>query len=130
MRALGTAILVGVFFTPFIGAQSWKDRIPKPDPMKFHSVRDAKEWKNPYLIVRPDGIAIIGRTPSGQAISVESVHAELERLPKAAWPYGLIVAVQDTSILDSQDDMKSVDAQRTKLLMLLKEMGVAVDRWP
>jgi hypothetical protein len=66
-----------------------------PDPKKYHSVRDAKDWKNPYLIVRRDGIEILGMTPVGRAIAVESVPGVLDRLPDSAWPYGLVVAVQD-----------------------------------
>jgi hypothetical protein len=105
-------------------SRSLQDRIPKP----YHSVHDAKDWKNPYLIVRRDGIEIVGMTPVGQAISIESVPGMLEKLPDSAWPYGLVVAVQDIGILSGKTDLASIEADRTKLLNLLKELGVAVDR--
>src|SRR5690349_15536807 len=108
-----TALLVGVLLAQFVAAvgigcaqtsRSLRDRIPKPDPNKYHSVRDAADWKNPYLIVRPDGIEIIGMTPVGRGIAVESIPGVLERLPDSAWPYGLIVAVQDLGILAGKAD--------------------------
>ncbi len=37
-------------------------RIPKPDSAKYREVRDAKDWKNPYLIVHPAGVQIVGVT--------------------------------------------------------------------
>ncbi len=69
-------------------------------------------------------------TPLGRGIAVESIPEVLERLPNSAWPYGLIVAVQDLGILAAKADKDRIEANRTKLLNLLEELGVAVDRWP
>src|SRR6267142_6547963 len=102
MRALKTGLLVGIFLVPFVAhtqvgwtqaSRPLQNRIPKPNPTKYGSVQDAEQWKNPYLIVRPDGIEIIGTTPVGGAITVESVPGVLGSLPDSAWPYGLVVAV-------------------------------------
>lgn len=137
--SVSKALLVGVLLTQFVAAirmgcaqtsRFLKDRIPKPDPNKYHSVRDRVDWKNPYLIVRPDGIEVMGMTPVGRGIAVESIPEVLERLPNSAWPYGLIVAVQDLGIFAAKADKDRIEANRTKLLNLLKELGVAVDRWP
>ena len=139
MSALRTGLLVGLLLAQLVAAahigftqtsRSLENRIPKPDPKKYHSVQDAKGWKNPYLIVRRDGIEIVGMAPVGQAISVESVPGTLEKLPDSAWPYGLVVAVQDMGILSREKDPALIEANRAKLLNLLKELGVAVDRWP
>jgi hypothetical protein len=107
-----------------------RDRIPKPDPKKYHSVQDAKDWRNPYLIVRPDGIEIGGNTHVGQTITVASVPAALERLPDSAWPYGLVVAVQDVGLLAGETDIPLIEANRTKLLQVLRKLGILVDPWP
>ena len=139
MSALRTGLLVGLLLAQLVAAahigftqtsRSLENRIPKPDPKKYHSVQDAKDWKNPYLIVRRDGIEIVGMTPVGRAITVESVPGVLERLPASAWPYGLVVAVQDIGILSGKTDLAHIEANRTKLLNLLKDLGIAVDRWP
>ena len=125
MGALKTLLLVGLLLVELVVAvciggtqtsRSLQDRIPKPDPKKYHSVRD--------------GIEIVGMTPVGQAMSIESVPGMLEKLPDSAWPYGLVVAVQDIGILSGKTDLARIEANRTKLLNLLKGLGVAVDRWP
>ena len=139
MRALNVRLLVGVVLAQFLAigcisctqaSRSLQDRIPKPDVRKYASVRDAKGWRNPYLVVRPEGIEIIGMTPVGKAISVDSIPGNLEGLPDSAWPYGLVVAVQDTGILSGKTDAANIEANRTRLLNLLDKLGIAVDRWP
>jgi hypothetical protein len=105
-----------------------QNRISKPDPKKYHSVQDAKDWKNPYLIVRRDGIEILGVTADGQAIPVDSVPGVLKGLPDSAWPYGLVVAVQDIGLV-SEGDPQRIEANRKRLLILLKKLGIAVDLW-
>jgi len=139
MGALKTALLAGFLLAQLVAAvgigcaqasRSLQDRIPKSDPKKYHSVRDATGWKNPFLIVRCDGVGISGINPTGRAIAVEFVRGVLERLPDSAWPYGLVVAVQEVGVLSGKTDLPRIEANRTKLLKLLKELGIAVDRWP
>ena len=60
---------------------SLQEVIPKPNPKKYRSIKDARDWHNPKLVVRPEGIQIIGITPAGQPISLESVPEKLEQLP-------------------------------------------------
>ncbi len=139
MNALKTALLCGVFLAQCVAlthigwtqtSRTLQSRIPKPDPKKYDSVREAKYWKNPYLLVRPDGIEIIGITPVGRGIAVEFVSGMLERLPDSAWPYGLVVAVSDVGVMSAKTDLKGVEANRIKLLNLLKDLGITVERWP
>ena len=122
---LVASTLLGWAQTP----QSLQIRIPKPDPKKYHAVQDAKDWKNPYLIVRRDGVEIVGMTAVGQAIPVDSVPGVLKGLPDSAWPYGLVVAVQDIGLV-SEGDPPRIEANRKRLLMLLKKLAIAVDLWP
>ena len=139
MGVLKTALPIGFLLAQLVAAGSigctrtsrpLQDRIPKPDPKKYDSVQDARDWKNPYLVVRRDGVEIVGITPVGRAITVESVPGVLDRLPDSAWPYGLVVVVQDMGILSGSTDLARIDVNRTKLLNLLKKLGVAVERWP
>jgi hypothetical protein len=115
--------------TGWTQAQPLRKRIPKPDPAKYREVRDGKDWKNPFLVVRRGGIEIIGVTSIEPGIPVESVVGELERLPDSAWPYGLIVAVVNVGI-QSRGDGPLIRANREKLLALLKRHGIAADPWP
>ena len=107
-----------------------RERIPKPDSAKYRQVRDGKDWKNPFLVVRPNGIEIIGVTPRAGCIPLQDVTKELEHLPSSAWPYGLVVAVVDVGIGSRDDDWPKIQANRQKLLALLKHLGIAADLWP
>jgi len=139
VRAFKTGLLVGVFLAQFVTSanigctqtsHSLQSRIPKPDPKKYHAIQDGKDWKNPELIVRPEGIEVVGITPVGQAIPAESVPDKLEYLPDSAWPYGLIVMVSDAGIVSSSNVQPRIQANRAKLLKILKAHGIAVDLWP
>jgi hypothetical protein len=105
-------------------------RIPRADPKRYNAIRDGQDWQNPKMIVRPDGIEIIGITPPARGIDIESVLDKLEHLPDSAWPYGLVVAVADAAILSSRKDMPRIEVNRTKLLKALKQHGIAAELWP
>ena len=105
-------------------------RIPKPDPKKYQGILDAKDWKNPQLIVRSTGIEVIGVTPAGSGIAVDSVLDALGHLPDSAWPYGLVVAISDTGLRGSKNENAPIHANRVKLLRILKQHSIAVERWP
>lgn len=111
-------------------ANPLRERIPEADPKKYQGIRAAKDWRNPYLIVRADGIEIVGMTSDGSHIAVESLAAALESLPDSAWPYGLVVAIQGNGIVAGESDRARIDANQTLLLGLLNDLGVVVDAWP
>jgi hypothetical protein len=52
-------------------------------------------------------------------------------LPIASWPYGRVVALQQTGVKapDHNDDA-SIAANLTKVLAILKKHDVAIERWP
>ena len=110
-------------------AHSLRQRIPNADPEKYRHIMDGNDWHNPMLVVRPEGIEIVGTTPVGQAIPVDSVPEKLEQLPDSAWPYGLVVMVSDASILSSPKVYPRIQVNHSKLLKVLKAHGIAVDPW-
>lgn len=105
-------------------------RIPKADPKKYQAIRDGQDWQNPKMVVRPEGIEIIGITPPAHGVAIESIPDILEHLPDSAWPYGLVVSVTDAGILQSKKDIPHIHANRTKLLKILKQHGIAAELWP
>lgn len=111
-------------------SQPLRSRIPKADPNKYEAIRDGQDWKNPKMFVRPEGIEVIGVTPPARSIPAESVPEILEHLPESAWPYGLVVAVSDVGVIGSRRDMPRIQANRTKLLKILRQYGITVELWP
>jgi hypothetical protein len=108
-------------------------QIGPANPQVYKSIRDAGNWKNPYLVVRREGIEVIARgLGSGrQTVPASDLRRTLVELPVSAWPYGRIVAMQDIN-LRSVDlgDEEPIAGNRSIALATLKKLGIAVDRWP
>ncbi len=98
-------------------------RIPSADPKKYQGIHDGKDWRNPCLIVRADGVIISG-VNDGNPLPVKAVAAALEDLPDSAWPYGSVVAVQDYRIASSESERSRAEANQMLLEPLLGELGV------
>lgn len=113
------------------GASTLKNRIPPPDPIKYRSVRDAREWQNPYLMVQANGIDArpISAATEAPTMPPADVLAYLEKLPSVAWPYGLVVAVQENGLRAIGDDAR-ITRKREELVRLLEKAGVKVELWP
>jgi hypothetical protein len=108
-----------------------KNRIPPADPAKYRSVADAREWQNPYLTVQAKGIDArpISAATETPTMSPADVVAYLEKLPSIAWPYGLVVAVQENGLRASGDDAR-IKRNREELVRVLEKAGVKLELWP
>jgi len=108
-----------------------KNRIPPADPAKYRSVADAREWQNPYLIVQAKGIDArpISAATETPTMPPADVVAYLDKLPSIAWPYGLVVAVQENGLRAPVDDAR-IKRNREELVRLLEKAGVKVELWP
>jgi hypothetical protein len=106
-------------------------RIPKADPKKYLSIGDASQWENPILIVHRDGIEMGGTNAVGPTISADSVLTTLQSLPISAWPYGLVVAVQQNGIVSPEEENDHRQRkERERLVELLKKNRIAVRLYP
>jgi len=112
------------------GTSTLKNRIPPADSNKYRSVRDARDWENPYLMVGAKGINArpISASTEAPTMSPADVVAYLERLPSIAWPYGLVVAVQENGVRAPGDDAP-IKKNREELVRLLEKAGVKVELW-
>jgi hypothetical protein len=100
--------------------------IPKPKVDAYSKVCDASQWKNPYLVVRPRGVEILGMDG---LVSPNNLETVLGALPKTAWPYGRIVAVQELGIRSGDDDQLITEVLND-VLSTLKTLEIEVSRWP
>lgn len=54
-------------------------------------------WQNPYLAIRENGIALVDFGNNEERIlKGDQVLDALAALPSSAWPYGRVVAVEET----------------------------------
>jgi hypothetical protein len=108
-------------------------RIGPANPQRYKSIRDVKDWGNPYLVIRRDGIEVIakGVLSSRQTVASTDLRRTLLELPVTAWPYGRVVAVQDIGVraADRSDEQPIAD-NRSVTLAILKTLQVTVERWP
>ena len=114
------------------GAHSLVSRVPPPDPETYRGITDAPNWKNPFLIVGPNGVEIrsSGSAPSGPKLPVSKVVGFLERLPESTWLYGLVVAVQENGVIISEDAASRMKHNRLELMRRLSEADVQTELWP
>ena len=119
--ASGDRLTVDVELQP---ANRLRERIPDADPKKYQGIHDVKDWKNPCLTVRADGVVISGVNNDENPIPIKAVAEALEDLPDSAWPYGSVVAVQDYRIAASEPEQSQTEANQMLLEPLLGELGV------
>jgi hypothetical protein len=66
---------------------------PPADSAKYAHIQDMKNWRNPYLIVRADGVALLDVADSAEIVmKPEALLPALAKLPASNWPYGRVVA--------------------------------------
>jgi hypothetical protein len=89
-------------------------------------------WKNPYMVVREDGIGIVDL--SNREIHIlkpEEIPAELAALPSSAWPYGRVVLVAEAIPKDANEQTKAeLRKNRALLLGTLRELAVEFHEAP
>jgi hypothetical protein len=108
------------------------ERIPAADSSKYPALSNMKDWQNPYLVVRDDGIGLVDL--SNREIHVlkpEEVPAELVSLPSSAWPYGRVVLVTQAAPKNASDQTKEeLRKNRGLLLGTLRQLDVEVRESP
>ena len=104
--------------------------IPGDDREKYRSIRDAKEWKNPYLVILRDGVDVRAKGYR-RTLPVSELRQALVALPVSAWPYGAVAAVEEMHLraVDGADDA-AIKTNLDEALAVLKALKVRADRWP
>ena len=108
------------------------ESIPAPNPSKHPTSRDMSDWKNPYLVVREDGIGFVDLSNHEvHILKPEDIPAELASLPSSAWPYGRVVLVAEPAPRIPTDQAKAeVRKNRALLVGTLKEFDVQIREAP
>lgn len=103
--------------------------IPAPDDAKLERIHDMRTWRNPYLIVRPDGVALLDAADNAEIkLKPGELLGALAALPASNWPYGRVVAAAANSAKASEQE--SVAIRRNKGIVggILQGAHIAV-KW-
>ena len=102
--------------------------IPASDPAQVEHIHDMKTWRNPYLIIRPDGVALLDAADNAEIqLKPAELLPALAALPASNWPYGRVVAATENHRGSEQDQ---VEIRRNKGIVggMLEGAHVAI-KW-
>jgi hypothetical protein len=102
--------------------------IPAANPAQFEPIRDMKTWRNPYLIVRPDGVALLDAADNAEIrLKPDELLPALAALPASNWPYGRVVAAAENT---KASEKEQVEIRRNKGILggMLEGAHVAI-KW-
>jgi hypothetical protein len=102
-------------------------QIPSADPQKYARVKDMKTWRNPYLIIRVDGVGLLDVGDNlTQILNPDKLTEALANLPPSAWPYGRVVAVQEMNVPGSAEEKARFLKNRALVAGTLKDLDVVI----
>jgi hypothetical protein len=104
------------------------EALPPADAQQISAVRDMKNWKNPYLIVRVDGVGLLDVADNEQKIlTPDQLLAALAEMPTSAWPYGRVVAVaENAAAASSEADKAQLRRNRALVAGTLESLHVVI----
>jgi hypothetical protein len=103
--------------------------IPAANSAQYEQVRDMKTWRNPYLIVRTDGVALYDSADNAEIrLKPDELLPALAKLPVSNWPYGRVVAATETSARSSDQDAVAIRRNKGIIGGVLEGAHIAV-KW-
>jgi len=103
--------------------------IPAGDAAQYERIRDMKSWRNPYLIIRADGVALLDSGDNAEIIlKTDEVLSALARLPASDWPYGRVVAAAENGVRALDQDRIAIRRNKGIVGGMLEGAHVAV-KW-
>jgi hypothetical protein len=103
--------------------------IPAANPVQFERFHDMKTWRNPYLIVRADGVALLDAADNAEIIlQPADLLSALAALPASDWPYGRVVAATEEGARASEQDGVAIRRNKGIVGGMLEGAHIAV-KW-
>ena len=104
--------------------------IAPANPAKY-SRMSMKDWRNPHLVVRADGVALIDLPNDEEHIlKPDEVPGALAKLPASAGAYGRVVAVQGNGVRSGPQEAAAIRRNRGSSAGALESMHVLINWVP
>jgi hypothetical protein len=114
-------------------------RIAAPVREEYEAILDAREWLNPKLLIRAEGVDIESYAipASRKTVSTREIQAFLVGLPLDAWPYGRVVLASDPGLrradasgrLDENEE-RSIRRNHDATERILRLLDIEINWWP
>jgi hypothetical protein len=109
--------------------QTLLQAIPAASSAEYEHIRDMKTWRNPYLIVRSDGVALYDVADHAEIrLKPDQLLPALAKLPATEWPYGRVVAAAETTTRNSDQDAAAIRRNKGIIGGMLQNAHIAV-KW-
>jgi integron integrase len=108
-------------------------QISAPLPAAYEDIRDGRDWLNPKVVIRAEGVEVVSEgIPGGrQTVPVDELRNLLVDLPVQAWPYGRVVMATDIGIRRGDlSDEEPIRRNREAAQQILDSLDVRVEWWP
>jgi len=103
--------------------------IAPADSSQYDRIHDMKAWRNPYLIIRTDGVALYDSADSAEIlVKPDDLLAALAKLPASYWPYGRVVAAEENSVRSSEQDGVAIRRNKGIVGGMLESAHIAI-KW-
>jgi len=90
-----------------------------------------KNWRNPYLLVLPEGIGLLDLSNNEQhLLNPDDVLRALADLPASAWPYGRVVVVSQNAVTGSEEQRIAIRRNKGILAGSLENAHVLINWVP
>ncbi len=117
--------------TAAISPESRIQQIPPADPQKYAGMRDMKAWRNPYLIIRPDGVGLLDPGNNEQRLlKPDELLNALAALPASAWPYGRVVVVTENPLTSSEEQRVAIRRNKGIVAGTLESTNILINWVP
>jgi hypothetical protein len=109
--------------------QALLQAIPPANSSQYDRIRDMKTWRNPYLIVRTDGVALYDWADNAEIrLKPDELLPALAKLPSSNWPYGRVVAATEIAVRNSEQDAVAIRRNKGIIGGMLEGAHIAV-KW-
>lgn len=103
--------------------------IPRADSSKYEHIQDMKSWRNPYLIIRTDGVLLYDSADSAEIhLNTDELLPALAKLPASNWPYGRVVAAAENGTRTSEQEAVAIRRNKGIVGGILEEAHIVV-KW-
>lgn len=122
--------------------------VPLPTKSRYLTVHTRHNWDNPFVTVQADTLLLrithedANMSPMGVGgflrpaaarresltIRLNELPSALAALPESAWPYGRVVAVEETPASTTATRPK-IRRNVEQTIQILSELGIVIDEW-